>query len=70
MPVAHRPTLLIADEPTASLDSRTSRDVIDLMFSMTELQQCTTIVATHDQDIVASARDKLVLKDGHRQNNE
>lgn len=66
--VAHGPRLLLADEPTASLDSATGRDVINLMFTMTALQRCTTIVATHDPDVIASAANRLVLKDGRIEN--
>jgi len=65
--IAHRPGILLADEPTASLDSKTGQELIALMFSLAREQRCTTIVATHDPEIIAAADDKLVLKDGHRE---
>lgn len=65
--IAHGPSLLLADEPTASLDSKTGRDVIDLMFAMTASGRCTTIVATHDPDVIACAGNRLLLKDGRVQ---
>jgi ABC-type lipoprotein export system ATPase subunit len=62
--IAHSPSILLADEPTASLDSENGRQIIDLMFSMSRESGCTMIVATHDDEIIASAPNKIFLKDG------
>jgi ABC-type lipoprotein export system ATPase subunit len=62
--IAHSPSLLLADEPTASLDTENGRQLIELMFSLTRESGCTMIVATHDAEIIASAPNKLFLKDG------
>ena len=62
--IAHSPRLFLADEPTASLDSDTGRDLVRLMFDMGRDQGCTLIIATHDPDIITLADDRLDLRDG------
>ena len=62
--VAHRPRLLLADEPTASLDSSTARTLVDLMFRVGREEGRTTLVATHDPAVTALADRTLHLRDG------
>lgn len=62
--VAHYPKLLIADEPTASLDSETSRQLIQLLTGMSKAQQCTLIFSTHDPELLQLADQFVYLKDG------
>jgi len=62
--IAHRPKILLADEPTASLDSVTSRNLIGLMITMGKETGCTIIVATHDPEIIKLADQKIMIKDG------
>jgi len=62
--IAHNPDLLLADEPTASLDSETGRNLVSLMLDLSRKQGCTMIIATHDPDIVNLADGKLALRDG------
>ncbi len=62
--MAHYPKLLIADEPTASLDSATGRQLIELLFEMSREQQCTLIFSTHDPELLQLADHSLELKDG------
>lgn len=62
--IAHTPALLLADEPTASLDSVNSNQLIRLMFSLCKNNGTTLIIATHDQDLLAMADSVIVLKDG------
>jgi ABC-type lipoprotein export system ATPase subunit len=62
--VAHRPRLLLADEPTANLDTDSGRRVVDLMRRLGVEDGCTIIMATHDRDIIDD-RDQIIhLKDG------
>jgi ABC-type lipoprotein export system ATPase subunit len=63
--IAHSPRLLLADEPTASLDSRTGRRLIGLVLEMCREHGCTAIIATHDRELIDLADAKMVLKDGH-----
>jgi putative ABC transport system ATP-binding protein len=65
--IAHSPAILLADEPTASLDSATGRELIRLMHSLSGEQGCTLVVTTHDPEVIAMATGQLQLKDGHKE---
>ena len=58
------PAILMGDEPTGNLDSRTSREVIDLFRRLNEEENLTVILVTHDQEVARNARRTLVLRDG------
>ena len=60
----NNPSILMGDEPTGNLDSRTSKDVMSLLRDLNEKSGITVILVTHDQDIARYARRTLVLKDG------
>lgn len=62
--LVNEPSILMADEPTGNLDSRTSRDVIKLFRKLNEQSGITLILVTHDQDIAANAKRIIVLRDG------
>jgi putative ABC transport system ATP-binding protein len=58
------PGLLLADEPTGNLDSRTGADILDLLLALREERGTTILLATHDP-VVAARCDRLVrLQDG------
>lgn len=58
------PSLLIADEPTANLDSRTSHEVIDLIQQLNQELGVTCVFATHDPRLLARVRRQLKMQDG------
>jgi len=58
------PAVVLADEPTAHLDSRTARDVIDVMRSMNRRRATTIVLATHDPAVDALADEQIALCDG------
>lgn len=58
------PSLVIADEPTANLDSVTAKAMIDLMQRLNEKEQTTFIFSTHDQRLLDRVQRKVILKDG------
>jgi putative ABC transport system ATP-binding protein len=58
------PKLVLADEPTANLDSRTGERIIDLMTGMKEKFNTTFLVATHDPMIARHASREIRLRDG------
>lgn len=58
------PSILMGDEPTGNLDSKTSRDVIQLFHRLNEENDITVILVTHDLNVARSARRILVLSDG------
>ena len=60
----NEPDILMGDEPTGNLDSRTSREVIDLFRQLNEDKGITVILVTHDQDVARNARRTLVMRDG------
>jgi ABC-type lipoprotein export system ATPase subunit len=62
--LVNTPDILMGDEPTGNLDSRTSREVIELLRRLNEENGLTVILVTHDQDIARHARRTLVLRDG------
>ena len=62
--IAHKPALLLADEPTASLDSATGNQLIQLMLSLCAHQHTTLIIATHDPELMEMTDHKIYLKDG------
>lgn len=59
------PHLILADEPTANLDSKTGREVLELMLKLNEQTQATFIFSTHDRMVMDFARRLIKLKDGH-----
>ena len=58
------PDILMADEPTGNLDSRTGKEVIALLNDLNAAGRITVILVTHDQDIARNAKRILVLRDG------
>ncbi len=62
--VAHRPKLLLADEPTANLDTATGLGIVTMMRHLGTDHGCTVIMATHDSEIISVADLIVRLKDG------
>ncbi|MDJ0843087.1 DevA family ABC transporter ATP-binding protein [Crocosphaera sp.] len=65
--VSH-PKLVLADEPTAALDSKTGRDVVDIMERLTKEQGCTILLVTHDNRILDMADRIIHMEDGYLKN--
>ncbi len=59
------PKLVIADEPTANLDSENSRMIIDLMREMNQARKVTFVFTTHDQRLLDHVDRKIELRDGN-----
>jgi ABC-type lipoprotein export system ATPase subunit len=62
--LVNEPAILMGDEPTGNLDSRTSREVIAMFKDLNEAQGITVILVTHDQDVARNTRRNIVLRDG------
>ena len=62
--LVHRPALLLADEPTASLDTTSGREVARLLCALARQRGAAVIVATHDQRLESIASRRLQLVDG------
>jgi putative ABC transport system ATP-binding protein len=59
-----RPVIVLADEPTANLDSDTGLKVVTLMRTINDLEQTTFIFSTHDPEVMARARRVVRIHDG------
>ena len=62
--IVHRPPLILADEPTAELDSVTAKGIFDLLRQVVYTDKVTVLVATHDRLIVEVAHRVLEIRDG------
>jgi len=60
----NRPRLLLADEPTGNLDSKTSTEIVDLLLDLRREHAMTVIVATHEAHIASRCDRMLRLRDG------
>lgn len=58
------PTLILADEPTGNLDSKTGAEIMDIFCRLNQERNITLIMVTHDPVIASYARRRLYLKDG------
>ncbi|MCB9566177.1 MAG: ABC transporter ATP-binding protein [Myxococcales bacterium] len=58
------PKLLLADEPTGNLDTRTSEEVHDLIFRLNEERAMTVLVVTHNMDLARMAPRRIRMEDG------
>lgn len=67
--VSH-PKIVLADEPTAALDSKSGRDVVNLMQTLAKEQGCTILLVTHDNRILDVADRIVRMEDGKLINNE
>ncbi len=59
-----KPSIILADEPTANLDSKTGADLLDMMKELNEQQNMTFVFSTHDPKIMERARRIIRLVDG------
>jgi putative ABC transport system ATP-binding protein len=58
------PLLLLADEPTGNLDSKSSHEIMDLFSRLNQERGVTIILVTHEEDIARYAKRRIVLSDG------
>jgi ABC-type glutathione transport system ATPase component len=61
MAVLHHPSLIIADEATASLDSIAQKDVMQLLLEQQKKYNCAIMLITHDKDLLHSVSDRILL---------
>ncbi|QCR32510.1 ABC transporter ATP-binding protein [Lysinibacillus sp. SGAir0095] len=62
--IIHKPKVLFADEPTASLDSKRSEDVMSLIRYLTKTLNITTLMVTHDEETLAYSDHIIKMSDG------
>lgn len=62
--LASHPKMVLADEPTAALDSKSGRDVVEIMQRLAKEQGCTILIVTHDNRILDVAKRIIHMEDG------
>ena len=62
--IVNNPTIVLADEPTANLDSETGSHLLDLMEKMNVEKNITFIFSSHDKQVIDRAKRLIILKDG------
>ena len=60
----HRPSIILADEPTGNLDTKNGREIISLLKSSVRKYGQTLVLITHDQSVAAQADRIIVIEDG------
>lgn len=65
-----QPTIILADEPTANLDSKTGTELLDMMMVLNEQTGMTFIFSTHEQMVMDRAKRLILLKDGQVESDE
>lgn len=68
--LASRPNFVLADEPTANLDSASAEALLDMMEQLNETYQMTFVFSTHDVRVMKRARRIVTLVDGHVEKDE
>ncbi|PSO45688.1 MAG: ABC transporter, partial [Parcubacteria group bacterium QH_9_35_7] len=62
--ITHGPILIFADEPTSSLDSETSKEVMDYLLELNKEEGITLVLVTHEESYIERADRNIMLKDG------
>ncbi len=62
--LSRQPKLILADEPTGNLDTKTGRQVIDLLFGLQRRREATLVLVTHDDKLAAACARTIRMADG------
>jgi len=62
--LVNKPKIILADEPTGDLDSKTGEKILELLQTLNQKEKVTIIIATHDDKITQKAKRKIILEDG------
>ncbi len=62
--LASKPAFILADEPTANLDSASTSNLLDIMLKLNQRENTTFVFSTHDQRVIDKARRIITIDDG------
>ncbi len=62
--LASKPQFVLADEPTANLDSKATNELLDIMYQLNQDEEMTFVFATHDQRVIDRAKRVITIDDG------
>ena len=62
--IVTEPSLILADEPTANVDSNTAQSLLDLMEELNQEKNITFVFSSHDHAVMQRSREMILLKDG------
>ena len=62
--LASKPQFVLADEPTANLDSKATNELLDIMYQLNQNEAMTFVFATHDQRVIDRAKRVITIDDG------
>ncbi len=68
--LASKPRFVLADEPTANLDSKSTADLLDIMAKLNQEEQITFVFSTHDNRVIERARRVVTMVDGKIESDE
>lgn len=63
--IVKTPTLILADEPTANLDTKTSDEVFELLIRLQQDLKVTVMLCSHDNDLISRTHRQITIVDGH-----
>ncbi len=63
--IVKNPSLILADEPTANLDTKTSDEILEILINLQKELNVTIMLCSHDPDLIALTKRQIKLQDGH-----
>ncbi|MFZ7120615.1 MAG: ABC transporter ATP-binding protein [Eubacteriaceae bacterium] len=68
--IVNKPQIILCDEPTGNLDSKTGKEILDLITLMNKINKITFIIVTHDNNVASKCQRKIAIEDGKIFNDE